>query len=592
MADILSTSTISDYVESYRTSEQDKIITPLTTQQTKYQKLSTSYTTLSSKILSLKTLLSNLKATGSSSSFSAKVASSSNSSFATATVSNTASSSAYSLRINQLAKSDIALSQALTSSTSRADLAGTHTFTIKAGDGTGGEYTSTVQVDLSSSETNQTVMEKIRDAMNTDKAIVTSSSKASTDAYAGGASSFKINLNGTETTISVNGGGTYSDLMDEMASQINSNVSGVIAEKVVDPQNSANYKLQLTVSDPSNYISISHVSGTDLVSDLNIGVTKEKAASSLVTASVFSPLTGSSQFSLTSDQTGLDYRITQLSDDSGGQALSALGLNLGTTRTASDQTNNISGFVYADTSLTNNLLNAKLNFNGVDVQRNSNAINDLATGVTFNLKSVMQSSDATVNITASNDITTVKTKIQDFITKFNDLYSFIKSNTGSKDGVRGTLISDSNSTSLMSILRSIPYQVVSGLPSSSLNKLGDIGITFDTYNGLTISNSSTLDDVLTNKASQVESIFNSDNGIANSLYNAINPYTGSAGYLTSTKSSFDRNITRINDQITAAQNRIDKSAENLRNRYQEMQVQLASLYSTQSYFSSSGFFSS
>jgi flagellar capping protein FliD len=59
MADILSTSTISDYVESYRTSEQDKIITPLTTQQTKYQKLSTSYTTLSSKILSLKTLLAS-----------------------------------------------------------------------------------------------------------------------------------------------------------------------------------------------------------------------------------------------------------------------------------------------------------------------------------------------------------------------------------------------------------------------------------------------------------------------------------------------------------------------------------------------------
>ncbi|MGE5680445.1 MAG: flagellar cap protein FliD N-terminal domain-containing protein, partial [Bacillota bacterium] len=151
MADILSTSGINDYVESYRASEQNKIITPLKSQRTKYQTLSNSYSALSSKILSLKTLLTSLKSTGSISAFVAKVASSSNTNFVTATVSNTASASSYALRINQLAKSDIAISQSLTSSTARADLAGTHTFTIKAGDGLGGEYTGNIQVDLTSS---------------------------------------------------------------------------------------------------------------------------------------------------------------------------------------------------------------------------------------------------------------------------------------------------------------------------------------------------------------------------------------------------------------------------------------------------------
>lgn len=589
MADILSTSGINDLVSSYIGSEQDKRITPYNTQKSKYQTLSNAYTTLSSKVLSLKTLLTTLKTTGSSSPFQAKSATTSNASFVTVSATNSASASAYSMRVNQLAKNDLVLSQSLTSSTARADLAGTHTFVLKTGDGEGGEYTGNVDVELTSSETNQTIMEKLRNAVNTNKAIVTSAAKTGTDAYAGGASSFVLNLNGTETTISVNGGGTYSDLLDEVAANINSNISGVTAEKVSDSPNPGDVKLKLTVTDSTKYLSITHSSGTDIVSDLGISAAKVKSTAGMLTASVFAPSTGASQLSLTANNSGLDNRITSLSDAPGSSLLAQLGLNLGATRTAANQGTNTAGFLYTDITTDNNLLNAKVNFNGIDIQRNSNSINDLAEGITFSLKSVMQVSDQTVNIATSNDITSVKTKINDFITKFNDIYSTIKNNSGSKDGVRGALISDSNSVALIGVLRNIASTSVSGLSSGSLNKLSDLGITFDPNAGLSVSNSTLLDDVLTNKASQVENIFNSTNGLAATLYDKITPFIGSAGYLTSAKTTADRNVRRINDQITAAQSRIDASAENLRNKYQKMQAQLASMYMMAQQLGSGGF---
>ena len=318
--DILSTSTINSLVSSYTVNETDKYVTPLQNRKSKYSNLSSAYAAFSSKLSALKSLLTNLKLTGSDSLFRTKSATTSDSSFVTATASSSASIGAYSLRVNQLAKNDIVISNDLTSSDASA-LSGTHSFSIKTGDGDSGEFVSNVEVTFDSSETNETIMEKIADAINSDKAVVQSDTKTASSSYSGGASSFVIDLNGTETTISVNGGGTYEDMIDEIVNSINDNIDGLTAEKVLD---SGNVSLKLTVENSSDYISISNSTGFDLVSDLNIGVTQEKGASGLVTASSFSPTGSKSQFSITSKETGVGYRITDLSDGGGSGALAAL----------------------------------------------------------------------------------------------------------------------------------------------------------------------------------------------------------------------------------------------------------------------------
>ena len=126
---------------------------------------------------------------------------------------------------------------------------------------------------------------------------------------------------------------------------------------------------------------------------MGIGVSKLKSSAGIVTASVFSPTTTTSQLSLTTASTGLDYRIENLADTNSSSALATFGLNVGTTRTQFSQSTepNTAGYIYKDITTDGNLLNAKITFNSLDIQRNSNSISDLATGVTFNLKAEMQS---------------------------------------------------------------------------------------------------------------------------------------------------------------------------------------------------------
>lgn len=584
--DLLTTSGINSLVNTYKTSESNKKITPLTTRRTRYQNLDSAYSTLNTKLTSLKSILSTLKTTGSSSAFTAKSASSSNTSFVTTAASNSALAGTHSIRINQLAKNDLLLSldQASDDASTTITSAGTHTFTITSGDGSGGTFTSNVSVTFESADftagviSNKKVMEKIQTAINTDKAIVTSNSVTGSTASSG---AFTFNLNGTETTINYSSG-TYSDVIDSIVSQIN-DLSGVSAEKVID---GSNYQLKITVTDSSKYLTINGDT-SNLVSELGIAVTKEKGSSGIVSASTFSPVTSTSQFSLTAKNSGYDYRILSLQDTGTSTALSAMGLNLGSTRQVYVQNSGLDtpGYVHSSS-----LLNAKLEFNGINVERNSNVITDLVSGVTFNLKSSMQTTDTTVNIAVDNDTAKVKEKIQSFITNFNDLYTFIKTKTTSTDTARGLLVGDASSSSILSILRSSATNVVSGIDTDDINSLSKLGITFNINNGLSITDSDQLDDALENNADQVEALFNSTYGIANVLYPRIDAYLGTEGYISKTRANFSKTIENLNDSISSSQTKINKSAEILRTQYQKMQAQLATLLSNQSYFMSNSYY--
>ncbi len=600
MAGILSSSTISSLVQSYVTNQSNISVAPLQTQVQNYQNIISSYGTLSTNLSALQTELATLQVNDNTSVFASKLATSSNSTFVSATATGAASVGVASVRVNQMAQNDTVISPDMTSATANA-ITGTHHFLVNTGDGYGGQTQSDVYVTFGSSETNQTVMQKIAAAINSNQAVITSGSKSATATYSGGAASFTINLNttgsasstsssGTNTIITLNSGDTtYGQVLNDIASQVNSNVSGVTAKVVADPNIPGNEMLQMTVNNNSNDISISNTSGYNIVGDLGIAATKEKSAAGSVTASVFSPVSSESQLSLTATQTGLDNRIMNISDVT-GTALTSVGLNLGSTRPTFSQstTPNTAGYMYSDITSANNLLNAKFSYNGLSLQRDYNSVSDLVTGVTFNLNSVMQPTDTTVNLSIGTDTKTIQTEIQNFITKFNTAYTYIKSNSSPGTSNRGVFMGDSNGSALLSGLGSVGYSVVSGIPAGNLNYLTQIGISFDPNSGLSVSNTNELQTAITNNASQVEAIFNSTNGIANTLNKFIAPYLGAGGYLTLTQNSYQNNISSLNDRITSAQNNINTSANNMTLQYQQLQAQLTTLTNMQSIYNSTG----
>ena len=200
----------------------------------------------------------------------------------------------------------------------------------------------------------------------------------------------------------------------------------------------------------------------------------------------------------------------------------------------------------------------------------------------------MQITDATVNVSVTNDTASVKSAINNFISKFNDLYSYLKGNlTSTTTGTtttRGSLIGDSTATTLQSLLSTVAGSSVSGIAADQINSLNKLGISFNITSGLSITDSTTLDSALNNKPDQVAALFNSTSGVAKTLSDRITPYLGSTGYIATRKNTFTTTITSINDSGTAIQAKIDKAAEALRNRYIKMQQDLQTILYLQSDF--------
>lgn len=582
--DILSTSGINQFINSYSISEQNKRIYPLESRKDKYNQLNTAWSDLSSKLGSLKTIVSDLKVSTSSSLFNSRKTSFPTNDFLSATASKNAAVSSYSLRVNQLAKSDLVLSNTMASDTSVASMSGTHTVQFSSGD-----YTGTVDIDLTDSETNDTIMTKISEAIKDDYAVIDSNSLVSSNTYTG-AGEFTLDINGIETTISYDyTDQNYDTVIEDLVQQINGNTSGLTAEKVVD---GSNVSLKLTLDDKDQFITIKQTSDTgNLLSTLGIDVENEKSTAALVNASLFSPTTGNSKLSFTAKESGYDNRL--IMSDISGSALDFVGL---TSSILTNRTQNIgdddAGFKYSAVSSSNNELNAKLEFNGINIQRNSNSVDDLVTNVTFDLKSVMEATDNDVSVAVKIDKDAIKGKIEDFVKKFNDSYTYIKNRFTSDSLGRGIFAGDTSALSLMNKLSKTVMSKVEGLTDDKLSYLSEVGISFDPSLGLTVSDSSKLENAISNTPSQVSDLFNSENGIANTLYNTVDAYLGSNGTIANMKSSYDKNLKYIGDRITSINNSIEKSASNLRSQYEKLQMQLISMLSSQNFFSQSsgGFF--
>jgi flagellar hook-associated protein 2 len=149
---------------------------------------------------------------------------------------------------------------------------------------------------------------------------------------------------------------------------------------------------------------------------------------------------------------------------------------------------------------------ASLQVDGMTVTRSSNTISDVLEGVTLNL--LKEDQDTTVTLKIDQDIEAVKAKIQDFISKRNDVMSYINSqfayDTDNKK-TGGVLFGDGTLSSVKSDLTSILTQFIRGV-NSSFSMLSMVGITSDKNLQLSMEGS-TLDRYLNSNFNDIVSLF-------------------------------------------------------------------------------------
>ena len=138
--------------------------------------------------------------------------------------------------------------------------------------------------------------------------------------------------------------------------------------------------------------------------------------------------------------------------DGAKAVLSALGFNATEKEVKDDKTQATTGFDFtldftgSEAKQLQKAQDAKFNFNGIDITRSSNSVDDLIVGVTFNLNNVDEKNSTTGAlkesvITIGKDTDAVVKSLKSMVTAYNDLISNISTATSydRENGVAGTL---------------------------------------------------------------------------------------------------------------------------------------------------------
>ena len=177
---------------------------------------------------------------------------------------------------------------------------------------------------------------------------------------------------------------------------------------------------------------------------------------------------------------------------------------------------------------------ASATIDGVPYDSASNTISGAIPGVTLNLLGTTQG--APVSLTVAPDAAQTSTAIDQFVTDYNSAINLVNAQfklAGSTDSAgnttasEGVLASDATVVNLQSTLeQALNYLYAPASGSTTVSSLRDLGITMNNDGTLSV-NSATLANALVTSPGDVQNFFQGAalNGFASSVYSALNAFT-------------------------------------------------------------------
>lgn len=203
----------------------------------------------------------------------------------------------------------------------------------------------------------------------------------------------------------------------------------------------------------------------------------------------------------------------------------------------------------------------------------SNTVDESVTGIaglTFTF-----GSETTERINVTSDTSSASAKIQDLVAKYNDLQTFIDSQTATSTS--GTKVSTSILTGDLGVrdlarsLRTQLFKAFSG-GSGAVTRLQSLGIDFNgTSSQLVIKDQAKLDSMLQSNSSDVSAFFTDSSGFSTGLSKLIDHQTGTDGSLPREVATNTLRSTRITSKISDLQRRLDQERASLTTRFVQME---------------------
>ena len=151
----------------------------------------------------------------------------------------------------------------------------------------------------------------------------------------------------------------------------------------------------------------------------------------------------------------------------------------------------------------------------VTIDRSSNTLTDVLSGITLNLQAVDLSNPVTISVT--QDTAAVKEGVQNFINAYNEVQKFVNERTvfNVETGERGIFVGDSLARTVLDRIRQSTFSQISGL--TTYTSASQVGFETQTSDGTIKLNETTFDAALSQNYSAVRDLF------------VQNPTTGTEG---------------------------------------------------------------
>ena len=316
----------------------------------------------------------------------------------------------------------------------------------------------------------------------------------------------------------------------------------------------------------------SPVSVTIGAGDTSLAAIRDKinAAGAGVTASLVTDASGT-RLSLRSRETGAENAF-RISVDATGASSGLGALAYDATDTGSPMQRSTSA------------ANAELQVNGIALSSASNTLSNVVDGLTLTLAKTTTSA---VDVNVASDTTSVKTAVTDFVTAFNNLASFIRTQTAynADSKTAGALQVDQGTLALQSQLRGVLNE--GSTASSAWSRLSDIGLALKS-DGTLQTNATKLDNALGNLG-ELKKLMAGDGsttaamGFVRRFKNLADAALGSEGVFQSRTTSIQASLTRNGKSQDSMEQKLEKTRARLQAQYAALDTQMATLTNLSTY---------
>ncbi|HTR42764.1 MAG TPA: flagellar filament capping protein FliD, partial [Pseudomonadales bacterium] len=205
----------------------------------------------------------------------------------------------------------------------------------------------------------------------------------------------------------------------------------------------------------------------------------------------------------------------------------------------------------------------------------SNTITPASSSITGLSVTALQKGTVTMSVTS--DTSSITSAIQQFVTDYNSVQSFISAQqlvtTASNGTVTpGTLTADQTSSQLVTSLRSLMASAVPALSGNVVSMLSDLGITSNGKNNTLSVDTTTLSNAVSDNLNAVSTLFNDPtNGIATKINNYLNDAIGTNGTITNHQTSLTQQSTNLTTQISNLNKKITTDEAQWTSEFQAME---------------------